>query len=105
MKSFHIKDNDISDGYHTFGELYDHRCMLFINLCLAHPTRCAWKEDEGTPGWVLLYWESPCGQVSYHVPERLLLTFCGEIKQNDNYTWDGHTSNDVLLRLRGAACK
>jgi hypothetical protein len=27
-----INTNQISDGYHTFGELYDHRISLFIAL-------------------------------------------------------------------------
>jgi hypothetical protein len=27
--------NDISDGYHTFKELYDHRVKLFVALCNA----------------------------------------------------------------------
>ena len=28
--------NQISDGYHTFGELYEHRIALWIALCKAH---------------------------------------------------------------------
>ena len=29
-KQFEIQDNDISDGYHTFSELYEQRALLFI---------------------------------------------------------------------------
>ena len=31
-KTFTIKNGDISDGYHTFDELYEHRIALFITL-------------------------------------------------------------------------
>ena len=29
-KIFKIVNGDISDGYHTFDELYKHRCLLWI---------------------------------------------------------------------------
>ena len=36
MSKKRLKDtNLISDGYHTFGELYEHRIRLFITLCKA----------------------------------------------------------------------
>lgn len=36
-KAFKIVGNDLSDGYHTFDELYDHRCLLFL----------AWMHSDG----------------------------------------------------------
>lgn len=36
----------VSDGYHTFGELYAHRCILFAALCHAHEP-LAWKSLGG----------------------------------------------------------
>jgi hypothetical protein len=33
LKACGMDTNRISDGYHTFGELYDHRIQLFIALC------------------------------------------------------------------------
>lgn len=36
-KTFKIQNNDISDGYHTFDELYEHRVLLYLNLCLHNP--------------------------------------------------------------------
>lgn len=99
MTTFRIEGDDISDGYHTFGELYEHRCLLFIRLCLLQPEKCAWKFDIGTPGWVCLYWESPDGQISYHVPDRHRRLFEQFITQDQNYKWDGHTSDEVLGRL------
>lgn len=96
-KSFKIVGDDISDGYHTFSELYEHRCALFVALCLAQPEKCAWKHDY--PGWLCLYLETPRGQVSYHVPNKWLDVIGPKIIQDQNYKWDGHTSAQVLERL------
>lgn len=101
MKTFRIEGSDISDGYHTFDELYEHRCLLFIRLCLMVPDQCAWKTDEQTPGWFLLYWESDNGQISYHCPDRHLKLIKSQIKEVQHYRWDGHNSHDVLARLAG----
>jgi hypothetical protein len=102
MKTFQIKDNDISDGYHTFNELYDHRCLLFINLCLAAVNfRSAWKQDY--EDWFCLYLETPKGQISYHVPNKYLHLVADKIPHNSDYAWDGHTSEDVIERLKASA--
>jgi hypothetical protein len=97
-KTFKIVNGDLSDGYHTFDELYDHRCLLFLNLCLLDPDNCRWKTDD-FEGWFCLYWESPKGQISYHLPNKLLKTVRGKIKRHQLHEWDGHTSKDVVTRL------
>ena len=33
IKWLRVDTNKISDGYNTFEELYEHRCLLLINLC------------------------------------------------------------------------
>lgn len=99
MKTFSIKDNDISDGSHTFAELYEHRCLLFLALCLERKSCCVWKIDPDAPGWFILYWESCAGQISYHMPEKFLRFVENTIRRQDDYLWDGHTSADVLNRL------
>lgn len=98
MKEFKIVDGDISDGYHTFDELYQHRCLLFVNLCLLQPDAAAWKED--LDGWFLLYLETLKGQISYHIPFKYLNLIEGRIVNCPDYKWDGHTSSDVLERLK-----
>jgi hypothetical protein len=101
MKTFHIDGDDISDGYHTFAELYQHRVSLFVRLCRTMPDQCAWKRDKDTPGWIILYCELPeNGQVSYHIPDLYIsrLGFWG-IKENPEYKWDGHDSSVVIYRL------
>jgi hypothetical protein len=100
-KTFEIRGEDISDGYHTFTELYDHRCLLYINLCLMQPGNCAWKVDPKTPEWVILYLDQPgVGQISYHVPDKFRYLFARTIKYDQLRVWDGHTSEIVLARLQ-----
>jgi hypothetical protein len=96
----------VSDGYHTFDELYQHRCLLFIALMRAHPS-LAWRacshEDGATEkGWWIGGMRLPTGDISYHLPER----FWSLLDDSDIETreraphWDGHTGADVLDRLR-----
>ncbi len=96
-KVFIIDEEDISDGYHTFTELYQHRNLLFINLCLTDIKNAFWKPDM--PGYFCLYWESPAGQMSYHIKNDLLPLIEGTILRDDAHTWDTHQSSDVIRRL------
>lgn len=98
-----IQDGDISDGYHTFAELYEHRCLLFINLILTDRKNAYWKPDF--EGWDCIYWESPEGQISYHVPTRFRSLYEKKIEKHDIHVWDGHTSGDVVKRLAEIARK
>lgn len=92
-----------SDGYHTFNELYDHRNLLFINLCLVRPQWARWKLDY--EGWFCLYLELPTGQISYHIQDKYLPLVKDKISQYlegnlDGVSYyDGHTSKVVLERL------
>ncbi len=104
MKTFQIKDNDISDGYHTFGELYDHRIALFLKLCRMHRGGCFWRQDAETPDWVIVYCylDSPVDdeQISYHIPAKYVTAFeYWGIKHDPDHKWDGHNSADVVERL------
>lgn len=95
--------NQISDGNHTFGELYDHRITLFIALCRQfdglknQPWRMPPKD-----GWFLMGIGRKAGdQISYHLPESRWeeTYFCDTIAPED-YEFDGHTSQDVINRLK-----
>lgn len=99
-KSFKIIDNDISDGYHTFEELYDHRNLLWINLWLALPPGCKdWYADH-YERWDLLVAYLDGNQISYHVPSKFRYLYDGiSPSLNSAYVYDGHTSQDVLERL------
>ena len=97
-KAFKIVNGDMSDGYHTFDELYEHRCLLFINLCVNHhPYETYWKADH-YEGWDCLYLELGVGQISYHVPNKYRYMY-ESLNRDDEHEYDGHTSKDVIQRL------
>ncbi len=104
IRKFEIKDNDISDGYHTFHELYEHRKLLYILLCLHHTEDCLWADHKEFESIVLI-WNSPFGQLSYHVSYYLKPLIDGKIREVTfgEHGWDGHSSDDVLHRLLFAA--
>lgn len=99
-KTFKIVDNDISDGYHTFKEIYNHRKLLYINLCLLNKEHCVWADHKEWDSVVLVY-NSHAGQISYHISYEQLPLFKDKIKEVSfgEHGWDGHSSDDVLNRL------
>jgi hypothetical protein len=93
----------VSDGYHTFDELYDHRHTLFVALMNSHPD-LSWKSREHEDGtmyagdWFIAGMDLPTGEVSYHLAGRFWDT--ARVKALDRApAWDGHTPEDVLVRL------
>jgi hypothetical protein len=103
---------EVSDGNHSFNALYEHRNLLFLALMKSQP-RLSWfsqKHDNGGfwPGWFICgttVWNSAVEHftITYHMPIELL-----ELARQTNASelplaqpWDGHTSEDVLDRLRG----
>ncbi len=100
--------NDVSDGYHTFGELYEHRITLYIALC--REIRKNWNDriwrskihSDGSnfEGWFILGIDKiKDGQITYHIPlERWEETEFAETLEKAP-EWDGHTSQDVLKRI------
>lgn len=115
-KSYSIPDGaKVSDGYHTFDELYEHRFALWIALCRAiesdqyhqyQYTHEVWRSklnSDGTAyeGWFLLGISyDPGKQISYHLPMSRW-DECDFATILDRPTFfDGHTSADVLQRLK-----
>ncbi len=101
QKTFKVVGNDISDGYHTFDELYEHRCLLWIALCRRNPWQfeAVWY-PEHFEGWDLLTAETDAGQISYHVPMKYRPLYENHIcKALTLPHFDGHTSADVVKRL------
>ena len=111
----HLEDvGEISDGYHTFNELYDHRITLYIALCKAIHLSCenngfnniVWrskKHSDGSmmDGWFIMGIGKKAGeQVTYHLPlDRWKETdFAETLDKAPEY--DGHTPADTLERLK-----
>lgn len=106
-----VDSNLVSDGYHTFGELYEHRIVNYMALCKflsIHETNnhYVWmsrKHSNGSiwDGWFILGIDTaPGNQITYHLPESKWAecrVFADEIEQAPE--WDGHTSEQVLQRI------
>ncbi len=106
-----IKDSDtnkISDGYHTFGELYEHRITLYILVCrlLFDKGENVWKTNvhsDGSifPGWFVLGIGVEKGfQITYHLPADKWNECDFAIVLDKAPDYDNHTSQDVLKRLK-----
>ncbi|MGL5709979.1 MAG: hypothetical protein ACRCW9_03945 [Cetobacterium sp.] len=102
--------NKISDGSHTFEELYYDRMYLFSIICNSNPSS-AWKSkkhDDGQmfEGYFIVGISTKAGDFTYHyhldywdnfdVPELALAP-----------KWDGHTREDIsrLKFISGERCK
>lgn len=100
-----INDNkgEISDGYHTFNELYHHRAILFAIVCSQFKA-LAWKSklhDTGDmyDGMFIVGIETPMGQATYHYDIDPYWNIF-DVKELPNAPkWDGHTPNDAINRL------
>lgn len=93
----------VSDGYHTFNELYEHRCRLFIALAASHP-ELSWKartHEDGSKfdGWFVAGMNLPTGPITYHLPDRMWDDMRDVPSLLKAPEWDGHTAQDVLERL------
>lgn len=96
---------NISDGYHTFNELYDHRCHLFIALMRSNPA-ISWRANNHSDGsnytdWFVAGMHLPTGDISYHLPNWMweMLDRCGIKTSLRAPEFDGHSSSDVVKRL------
>lgn len=98
---------NVSDGYHTFNELYRYR-MLYnaaffnelakgdVKVCKSH------KHYDGEEcfggGWFIVMAELPTGQISNHYENRYWGLF--NIPELETaWKWDGHTPNEVADRI------
>lgn len=97
------RPGEVSDGYHTFDDLYAHRCRLFVALMRAYPNKSYWsrKHSDGSSfeGWVLAAIRTRAGWVTYHLPESEVPNIVMVREEEFGQEWDGHTSDDVLERL------
>ncbi len=111
-----LKDTDkfivgkISDGFHSFDELYDFRKMynavLFNDWCKQnkYDVHKSIKHFEGDlcfgGGWFIVSAILPSGQISNHYEIKDWDLFKIPATDKCKHKFDGHTSNDVLERLK-----
>ena len=99
-------NDKVSDGYHTFSELYDHRIALFLALLSLMPKDKVWASRchaDGTSidGWIVAGIHTSAGDVTYHLPD-IVVEILAEMQidlREKAPEWDGHTSADVVARL------
>lgn len=95
---------DLSDGFHTFNELYEQRMILFAVLVKAYKDK-AWKSyrhEDGEycfgGGWFIVGIDTPEGSYTYHYENKYWGMFdCVDLPRAKH--WDGHTEADAETRL------
>ena len=103
------EQGEISDGYHTFNDLYAHRRELFFALCRSiSPTELVWRSRLHNEADSKMYDgmfimginKEPAKQITYHFD----LQYWNEANFAKTFEkapkWDGHTAEDVLLRIK-----
>lgn len=105
LHEYHLygKDiGDVSDGYHTFDELYYHRMILFSIICNTYKDN-SWKSklhNDGTmyDGMFIVGITTPEGDYTYHYDNKYWDMF--DVKILDNAPeWDGHKPKDIVRLL------
>ena len=94
---------DLSDGYHTFNELYHHRAVLFSVICNSFKP-LAWKSkkhNDGTMynGMFIVGIATPKGNATYHYDIEPYWDMF-DVKELDKAPeWDGHTPSEAIERI------
>jgi hypothetical protein len=115
LEQQHCKDvGELSDGYHTFNQLYHQRAVLFACIVKQNKNK-AWKSFKHSDGkycfdsngeWFIVGIDTPQGSYTYHYTKEYWDMFdCQELECGKE--WDGHTEEDVtrLLSLEQQPCE
>ena len=110
--------NELSDGYHTYDELYEFRKMYNAVLFNAwaknegwngqvnpkYSVHKSWKHNDGElcfgGGWFIVSAMLPTGLISNHYKAEDWDLFQVPEVEKALYEFDGHTPQDVLIRLK-----
>ena len=113
----------VSDGYHTFDELYEFRKVYnaalfnewaktevetitgtFEEREIKYDVHKSWKHHDGEDcfggGWFIVVAMLPTGQISNHYEAKDWDLFKIPETECAKYPFDGHTPQDVLERLK-----
>ena len=111
IKNLFRKEGDITDGYHTFDELYDYRMLYnaaFFNFLASLPgnpynVHMSFRHSDGKfcfdGHWFIVMANLPTGQVSNHYNVSDLGYFCCVPLRKKADVWDGHTPEDAKERI------
>ena len=100
-----ISSKDISDGHHTFREIYEERVVLFCVICNIFP-ELSWKskkhfDEENDPmyeGDFIAGINTPKGTATYHIKLKYWDLFeIPEINRAPKY--GNYSSKDVMNRI------
>lgn len=107
---------ELSDGTHTFNELYDFRmiynALLFNEWYLRdvfeyrYQVHKSWKHEDGqycfgsNKEWFIVSAMLPTGLISNHYPAKYWDLFQIPEYEKALFLYDGHTSQDVFNRLK-----
>lgn len=102
----HINDiEDLSDGYHTFNQLYHQRAILFATIVKQNKNR-AWKSlrhEDGEfcfgGGRFIVGIDTPAGSYTYHYKTDKYWNLFDCTVLDRSKPWDGHTEDDVTRLL------
>lgn len=107
-----VTPDQVSDGYHTFGELYDHRRALTALLAAAAGS-CgdAWRSKAHHPedspmfegGYFIVGIELPTGTITYHYKLGHWDDFAAVPELEHAPKWDGALPADTVTRLLDSA--
>lgn len=97
---------ELSDGYHTFNQLYHQRAILFACIVRQNKNK-AWKSFKHSDGkycfdsngeWFIVGVDTPQGCYTYHYAKEYWDMFdCKELECGKE--WDGHTEEDIIRLL------
>lgn len=97
---------ELSDGYHTFNELYHHRAILFSMVCNQNKDK-SWKslqhsnpDDKMYDGMFIVGIDTPFGQVTYHYDINPYWEMFNVKELDRAPKWDGHTPQQAIERLQ-----
>ena len=99
------QNGNLSDGYHTYNDLYYQRCVLFATICNLNKN-ISWKSKKHNDGkkcfnsdeWFIVGIDTPKGSYTYHYEIKYWDMFEVQELEKGKF-WDGHTEKDVTRLL------
>lgn len=95
---------EVSDGFHTFNELYHHRAVLFSVICNANSDK-AWKSKKHSDGMMydgmfIVGVDTDHGPATYHYDIEPYWDMFKVKELPEAPEWDGHTPDDAIKRIQ-----